>query len=460
MLSKGILVVLLLMAGDLRLVNAVKNRDQDAVRSLLKERVDVNTPEADGATPLAWAAHWNDAGVADLLIVAGANVNAANAYGVTPLSLACTNGSAAMVQRLLRAGADVNATLPTGETVLMTCARTGNVEAVTALLNRGANPDARDVERGQTALMWAIAENHIDAARALVAKGADFRIRSKGGFTAFLFAAQQGNVEIARFLLEAGTDINEASPENGSALVLSSASGREAFATFLLERGADANASDIYGMTALHYALGKGILDLAGVEYFSYRQPPANMPSLLAALLARGANPNAQVARDYPAYSRSPYRALTSLVGATPLFLAAAASDIDALRALLAAGADPKVPTRDNATSLMAAAGVARVQERSPEEDRSALEAVRLLLELGVDVNAVNARGQTALHGAAFTGADAIVQVLADRGAGLDVKDRSGKTPLAIADGEPVDGVFGVVNHKNTAALLRTLGAR
>ena len=423
--------------------------------------MDVNAAEADGATPLAWAVHWDDLEIAELLIDAGSNVNTANDYGVGPLSLACTNGSAAMVDKLLKAGADSNATLSTGETALMTCARTGNADAVKLLLARGANPNAKDAEREQTALMWAVANNHLEAARALVDKGADFKARSRGGFTAFLFAAQQGNVDIARILLEAGVDINEAAPENGSALVVASASGHEAFGAFLLDRGANPNAADVYGVTAMHYAMRKGILDLAGVEYFTYRQPPPNMPNLLMALLARGADPNAQVVRDFPAYSRSPYRALMSLVGATPFFLAAAASDVGAMRALLVAGADPRLSTRDGNTPLMAAAGVARVQERTPEEDKNAVEAVKLVLQLGgVDVNAVNGRGQAALHGAAFTGADTIVQILVDSGSRLDIKERGGKTPLAIADGEPVDGAFGVVNHKSTAELLRSLGAR
>src|SRR5262249_27188209 len=153
------------------------------------------------------------------------------------------------------------------------------------------------------------AENHVEAVRTLVSRGADFRIRSKGGFTAFLFAAQQGNVEAGRILLDAGADINEAAPENGSALVLASASGHEAFCLFLLEKGPNAHATDAFGMSALHYAVQKGITDLAGIEYFVYRQPPPDMPGLLKALLMHGADPNARVARDYPNYSRSPYRA-------------------------------------------------------------------------------------------------------------------------------------------------------
>jgi hypothetical protein len=142
---------------DLRLIQAVKRRDVDAVRALLKQRVDVNAVQGDGATALHWAAHRDDLAVADLLIRAGARAGVANDVGATPLHLACTNRSAPMVDRLLSAGADANAALMNGETVLMTCARAGDAGAVKALLARGADVNAREREHRQTALMWAAA---------------------------------------------------------------------------------------------------------------------------------------------------------------------------------------------------------------------------------------------------------------------------------------------------------------
>ena len=145
-------------SDDLRLVDAAKNKDRPAIRSLLEQHVDVNSSQPDGTTALAWTAHWDDLEMTELLIRARANVNAANEYGVSPLSLACSNGSAAIVEALLKAGAKPNAAQQTGETVLMTCARTGNVQAVKDLLARGADPNAKETEHGQTALMWAAAE--------------------------------------------------------------------------------------------------------------------------------------------------------------------------------------------------------------------------------------------------------------------------------------------------------------
>src|SRR5439155_8878866 len=208
---------------DLRLIEAVKNADVDAVRTLLKERppkIDVNAAPGDGATALHWAAHRDDLTIADLLIRAGAHPNAANDLGATPLHLACTNRSAAMVERLLAAGANANAALLSGETVLMTCARTGEARAVKALLAHGADVNAREHEHQQTALMWAAAEHHPEAVRALIAAHADIRARSltypqvvvgeqtqragreelnytvlRGGATPLLFAARIGDVE-------------------------------------------------------------------------------------------------------------------------------------------------------------------------------------------------------------------------------------------------------------------------
>src|ERR1051326_5637778 len=128
-------------SDGVRLVDAVKNRDAAAARALVRGHADVNARRADGATALAWAAHWDDLELAALLVSAGANVNAANALGVTPLSLACVNGSERMVGLLLKAGADPNLARSSGETPLMTAARTGSVNVVEQLLAHGAPPD-------------------------------------------------------------------------------------------------------------------------------------------------------------------------------------------------------------------------------------------------------------------------------------------------------------------------------
>jgi ankyrin repeat protein len=479
-------VVAVTAGNDLRLVNAAKDQEQALVRALLDQRADVNAAEPDGTTALAWAAHWDDLQMADLLIAAGADVDAANDYGVTPLSLACTNGSATMVARLLKSGANPNLARRTGVTPLMACARTGSLEAVPALLTRGAKVNAKELRGGQTALMWAVAAGHPAVARMLVEHGADVQARTdppagftppkyklagvytdleitwKGGFTPLMFAAQQGNVDSARILLEAGADVNARTPDYGSALVVAAASANEALALFLLEHGADPNVADNYGITPLHYVVQQGLTEL---RFFltdeSYRPLPRNQTELAKALLAHGANPDAQIKKSLVVYpAQTPGSA--KMVGATPFFLAAIADDVDLMRILAAGHANPNLSASGNYWPLMAAAGGDRRPDRSQEEQRNALEAVKLLvMELGSDVQAVSAVGQTAMHAAAFTGADAIVEFLAEKGAKVDAKDRTGQTPWSMAVGISAsdDGAGQYGYHPGTASLLVKLGA-
>jgi uncharacterized protein len=459
-------------SGDLRLVDAVKSRNHEAVRSLLQQHVDVNTPQADGATALAWAAHWDDMETADLLIRAGANVNAANSYGVTPLSLACTNQNAAMVEKLLKAGADPNG-VPTGTPVLMTAARTGNVDTVKSLLAHGAEVNAKETARGQTALMWAVAEKHPEVARVLIDHGADVHLHSTSGFTPLLFAAQQGDMDSARMLFEAGANVNEAAPEEGSALIVATHSGQEALALFLLEKGADPNATDAYGITALHYAMLKGLARVSGVRPISgagYLYRP-NMPELVKALLAHGANPNARVVKFPPMPNTRMFKAIDlTPVGATPFLLAAASYDAGIMRLLAAHGADPLLTDQAKNTPLIMAAGFAEgithAVERPQQDDRDALEAVRAAVELGGDVNATNDIGDTAIHGAAYVGANDIVQFLVEKGAKVDAENVYGQTAWTIAAEVMTAGLAKDKDlrprnsHQSTADLLVKLGAK
>ena len=458
-----LLSVIHLSGSDLRLLEAAKSRDREAVRSLLAQRVDVNAPQADGTTALAWAAHWDDLETADALLGAGARVNAANDYGVTALSLACTNGSAAMVEKLLEAGADPKLALPTGETPLMTASRTGSLDAVKLLLGRGVDVNAKET-LGQTALMWAVAREHAEVAEALVGRGADIHARSKGGFTPLLFAARAGDVSSARVLLAAGADVNETTLDGMSVLLLATASGHEDLPIFLVETGADANATDAYGITALHYAMQKGLSILGAVQYVPVAQYMfrPNMPELVKALLEHGANPNARVEKlKNLTLSVSPR---AGMAGATPFLLAAATGDVSLMRLLAASGADPVLATAQNVTPLMVAAGIGRLQDRrGEEEDRNALEAVKLALEMGNNVNAVNDNGRTALYGAASSGGNAIARFLVEQGAQVNVKDKFGMTPWNLASGVLSPNVLNSDRlnpiHQSTADLLVQLGA-
>ncbi|HUQ95408.1 MAG TPA: ankyrin repeat domain-containing protein [Bryobacteraceae bacterium] len=405
----------------------------------------------DGTTELHWAAHREDLQAAASLIRAGANVKAANRYGVTPLELACTNGNAAMVELLLKAGADPNTVLPGGETALMTAARTGKVAAVKALLAHGANVNAAESRRGQTAIMWAAAEGHVETVEALIKAGADFRARLNTGFTPLLFAVREGHIGVVMALRKAGADVNETiqtgqapgrggsggsgrAPRAGtSALLLATLNGHFDLAAALLEAGADPNAGGP-GYTALHAITWVRKPGLGDNDPAPQGSGKMSSIELVQKLVAHGANLNARMTKKINV-------GLTSLntMGATPFFLAARTADAALMKTLAALGADPLLPNADNTPPLIAAAGLGT---RSPGEDAGTetevVEALRVALDLGADINAVDNNGETAMHGAAYKNVPAAVQFLADKGAKIEIwnrKNKQGWTPLTIAEG-------------------------
>jgi ankyrin repeat protein len=484
---------------DVRLVNAAADQDKATVRALLKERVNVNTPRADGSTALLWAAHWNDLESVDLLFRAGANVNAADDHGVTPLARAAENADVAMVERLLKAKADVNAIETSGRTPLMIAARTGNVQVVKALLAYGANVNAATTRDKNTPLMWAITERHDDIARVLVEGQADVRAASGRGFTPLMFAARNGDIEMGKVLLAAGARVNETAPDGTHVLPFAIVSGQVDFALFLLDQGADPNGA-IGGVRALHTAAGSSDLWLAdwyrhhglGGGYAGMGGAPLDVTrrlKMVTALLARGADPNSRATTSgmhmgYIGYPKKgafePFACGTGdLLGATPLWVAANAASGNQLqlmeatgvsrtegygaimRALLTAGADWRLTTVDGTTPLMSAAGLGGATF-TPGKERGfrvlgAEEAVQSLVEAGADVNAVNEADFTALHGAAMRGLNEVVQYLVDHGAQVDARDFRGRTPYRLAEGSKQSFQFQA--FPETAALLKQLGA-
>ena len=454
-------------AGDLRLVEAVKNRDAQAVARLLAQKVDVTTTEPDGATALHHAVHLGDRDIAALLIRAGARVNVANDYGVTPLSLACTNGHAAIVDLLLNSGANPNTASPvTGETPLMTAARTGIADVVKMLLDRQADANATEPRLGQNALMWAAAEGHPQVVRLLVERGADVRTRSKAGFTPLLFAARTGNVELVQILLGAGAGINEEAADGTTALAVATIRSHISLARHLLTKGADPNKGP--GFTPLHWAAGNwsntDIVADAGARSDNNEWSAleglrgSTKREFVKLLLDRGANPNARAQGNPPRYGAGRARG-GILAGATPFFVAARSGDAEVMRLLVAGGADPLLPNNQKMTALMAASAVG-VRGYSAVPERDALEAIKLAVELGIDVNAVDASGDTALHGTAYrgnSGANTLIQFLVDKGAKLNAKNIYGWTPLAISEGIYYGGSD--TRSDTTAAFFRSLGA-
>ena len=457
--------------------DAAQRRDWQALRALAGRHSDLNAPQTDGTTALEWAAHWNDVDAVKLLLSSGADPKVANRYGVTPLSEAAAAGNAAIIEMLLQAGADPKTvTTADGETVLMIAARTGNVEAVKVLLARGADANVKESYRGQTALMWAAAERHADVVKLLLERGADWKIQSlaretnipklsaassvtpmaRGGLTAFHFAAREGDIETGRVMLDAGVDINQVDVDGTSGLVVSILNKRYSYAKFLLDRGADPNIADSRGRAALYAAIDMRNQDYSALPAHKEDDPLPNL-DLIKVLLARGANPNAQLTKALPGRSGMDAGDTTLGPGSTPFMRAARAGDSLAMHALLEYGADPALATKDGNTALQFAAGVGYRDKNTKGSESEALEAVKLTVGLGLDINRENDRGETALHGAASRGADTLVQYLADQGASLNAKTKQGLTPLDFAMGKNVITQL-PVPHNSTVALIRKLG--
>jgi uncharacterized protein len=461
-------------SADLRLLEAVKNDDVAGVRTLLAQHADVNAPDVDGTTALIYAAHQNNADLVKLLLGGGANAKAANRYGVTALWEAANLGNGDAIATLLKAGADPDAVVGEGETALMTASRTGTITGVKALLAAGAKVNAQESYRGETALMWAVAENHADVAKVLIDAGAnvnarstfyDFKFRKvasggtqavyyRGGLTPLLFAARQGTAESARVLLAAGADVNLPEPEyNFTPLLEAIYNDHYDFAAVLVE-----NKAKLDG--ALYLAV-----EMRNLDYFGNRprKPVTDKLDELAfikVLLDHGADPDGILDTKLP--GRMAQGAISVPPGATPFYRAARSADLAVMRLLLDKGADPGRPSNDHTTPLIAAATGQGARFAGGEErpEPEFVEAIRLCVEKGADINAANDRGDTPMHAAAQRGADLIVQFLADHGAKLDVKNKSGRTPLDLAL-----GIGGVANtggsaHQSTAELIRKLMER
>jgi ankyrin repeat protein len=505
---------------DTRLLDALTRQDSHAARSLIKQGADVNARAGDGATPLHWAAHWDDVELAGLLVKAGADVNAADEHGVTALALACQNVSERMADTLLRAGANPNLARTSGMTPLFDAIDVASPHLVQLLLAHEANVNAATTKTKITPLMWAIGEGQPEIARMLLGAHADLQAVTSDGFSALTFAARTGDTGTARLLLAAGLPVNETGAARVHALPYAALGGQDAFALFLLDQGADPNAT-LAGVTALHAAAGNAVQFVAdwqrersggvglgtpasvfGAAGGRGIAGGANPLPLIRSLLEKGARVNEPVTSSAMAMSyigRPTKGAFESFScgtgdfrGATPLWLAAfaanggpggerppnaAAADADSdarpadpprkamstqvIDVLLAAGADPKLTSDDGTTPLMVAAGLGRCtfnpNIKRGARSRSAEEAVTVLLDAGADINAVNEGDFTALHGAAFRGLNEVIKILVDRGASINARDYRGRTPYRLAEGSKQSFQFQA--YADTAEYLKSLGA-
>jgi len=430
-------------ADTVSLVNAAKQGDREAVRSIVNGPAKKDVKGADGIAALVWASSRNDAEMVDLLIKAGANVKGANEFGATPVYAAAALADPAMTVKLIAAGADPSAPLMSGETPLMEAAGRGNVETVKALLKGGANPNATEAMGGQTALMWAIAKKQPAVVDELVKYKADVNLGSKTGFTPLMFAAQQDDVDSARILIKAGANVNEAQPKTGvTPLLVASAMAHAKTVNMLLDSEADPNAVDSNGYAPLHRAVRDS-------DYGINFEHKEAILVVVKSLLKHGADPNLRIHQDKAKaadeikkganafYGKRTAVTVTEILlpGSTPLVLASETSNLDVVKALMEAKADPNIPTDSGTTALImtAGAGTDVQRAREPEEQAMAVQTAKYLVEHGADVNARGQFGWTPIHAASYQGLNEVISYLVSKGANINAKDDFGQTPLSIS---------------------------
>jgi ankyrin repeat protein len=403
---------------DVRLLEAVKRRDQKAFTALLQAKADVNAAQPDGATALAWAVHLGQRSMAMALLDSGANANTADEYGETPVTLAAANGDVGLVQRLIAAGGNARAARWNGETTLMIAAGAGSLETVRELVRHGADVNTAEPRGGQTALMWAAAEGHADVVAGLVEMGANVNAASKTGFTPLVFAAIKDDPASIKALLHAGANPNVVVLSGAKAIIVAQQYKHTAAALALLEGGADINARDRAGNTTLHLAAQAGDMDLVRALLAKRADANARTPKSMAPVGARGGGGGGR--GGVPGQQ-------------TPLMVAARADHEDVMRALVGAGADPTLRAQDGTSVMMAAASGAR------------LRTFKYAFEIDPSVDVVTTTGNTPMHVAVGLNGRTqpevceVIQFLADHGAKLDEMNGAGRTPIAIADNLPVD---------------------
>ncbi len=458
----------LLAASDSRISDAAKNSDIARVKALLAQKADVNGAQGDGMTALHWAAFRDDAEMTQMLLKAGANVKATTRIGsIPPLSLAAKNGNPEIIEALLNAGAGANDKTATGATVLMAAALSGNAEAVKVLIAHGADVNARENANGQTALMFAAWENRPEVIKALVSKGADLKAATKvvelneplldddgnpipprggrgprepgansfmGGMTALLFASRDGKLEAVQALVEAGADVNQAAGgEKSSPIVIAIANGHYTAGKYLLDHGANPNLANIDGLTPLYATVNMRYAPVSWAPNPVTEQEKIDSLELIQALLDKGANTEAKIKRKLWFSPTSHDTGWVDTAGSTAFWRAAQSSDVEAMKILAARGANPTAASTGGDTPLHVAAGIGWIGNFNQNAPDSWMAAVELCLKLGNDINALDGKGYTALHGAASRGDGEMSKYLVSKGAKTDIiaKDKNSVADMA-----------------------------
>ena len=484
---------------DLRVATAAMQSDREGVKSLIQQKADVNAAQGDGMTALHWAAFKDDIEMARVLVAAGAGVKSVTrVQTLTPLMLASTNGNAALMELLVKAGSDVNKAKADGTTVLMAAAGSGSVEAVTLLLDRGAAINATEAARGQTALMFAAALNRAEVVRTLVARKADLNVTSKvsklikmrydedgnpvapatetvpanpattanrsgatamGGMTALLYAARDNHIETVKTLVEAGADVNLVSVgDKTSPLVMAIENGHYAVGKYLLERGAKPNLANEFGLAALYATIDAQWAPTGWAPNPITAQEPVSHLELMEALLKAGADPNQKLQRKLWFRPLTHDQQWIGTAGSTAFWRAAQGTDAKAMRLLLQYGADPKITSLLGDTPLMMAAGLGFAGQFTQSDAAGWVDAVKICLEQGIDVNSVDSLGYTAVMGASWRGNNELIQMLVDKGAKLDVRSKRGWNVTDMANAPSLRSSV-PFPHPDTIAYLVKIGA-
>lgn len=468
--------------GMTPLVLACQAGDAEMVRLLLKARADVNQPLKNGETPLMMAARTGSVPVIELLLAAGAKIDAREKLrGTSALMWAAADANAEAVRLLIAKGADVNAhsaTTAPGRGPYL--AQTGRARIQEFIEGRGqggtvVQVDAADTTHAGDAEAGAAARKRLEEERATARRTlssfpepAPGRRSDKqwGGLTPLQFATREGSLETVKALLDAGADVNGTSEFGWTALLVATQNRFYQLGVYLLERGADPNIANAGGWTPLYIATDNR--NIEGGDYPT-RKPDMDHLDYIKRLLAAKANPNLRMRSSTETRTVFTHQWLLE-EGATPFLRAAQSGDIALMKLLLEHGADPSIATNAKVTPLMVASGIGWVEGVTYEwSKQSTLEAVKLLLDLGADVNAQDLLdGRTALMGAAHKGRNDVIQLLVEHGADLalhDIGSRDSIHALAgvrwqaidYADGLVRVGVQSAIAHPETAALLRKL---
>jgi ankyrin repeat protein len=476
-----------LALGQGQLAETIASGDIAAALQQIVDGADVNARQSDGTMPLMYAAYLGNTDLAKALVAAGADVNAVNDYGTSAILEASIIGATDVLEVLLENGADANWANPEGETPLMNVARGGMHDAARMLLRHGADVNAVEEWGSQSALLWAAAQSQPAMLQLLIEHGADVNQRSasrhwertlldeprpkimnKGGFTALHFAAREGCVACIDILVDAGADLDAHDPERVTPLNMALVNFHFDTAAALINAGADVNKWDLYGRTPLFNAIDLHTMPIGGRADIPSEDPTSGY-DIAVMLLERGANPNSQLKMVPPLreaiYDRGSDKVLTT--GATPLMRAVKGGDIESTKLLLAHGALPDLPNMEGQTPMMIVAGMGHTSSPTRGKYRTqeqSIEAIRLLLEAGADINALSGdpalptgvrpvdyqrdknlhpanegevviHGQTALHGAAKQGWTDVARFLIENGAIQQVVDEAGTTPFDLAMG-------------------------